>query len=117
MKDTPDPGQDLRHCIAARVRDLRKARGWSQAVLAERSGVSLNHVSLIEQAKRVPGIDVALRLASALGITLDALVTAQTTPEESWPAEAIGLLRSLPGGARGVVIAMLRAGVAASPSP
>lgn len=35
--------------IGQRIRDHRKARGWSQAELAERSGVSLSTLKLLER--------------------------------------------------------------------
>lgn len=35
--------------IGQRIRDHRKARGWTQAELAERSGVSLSTLKLLER--------------------------------------------------------------------
>lgn len=38
--------------IGQRIRDHRKARGWSQAELAERAGVSLSTLKLLEREGR-----------------------------------------------------------------
>jgi len=38
--------------IGQRLRDHRKARGWSQAELAERAGVSLSTLKLLEREGR-----------------------------------------------------------------
>ncbi len=42
--------------ITLRVRELREARGWSQAELANRSGVRRATISAIENAKTT-GVD------------------------------------------------------------
>lgn len=39
----------LIRAIGQRIRDHRKARGWTQAELAERSGVSLSTLKLLER--------------------------------------------------------------------
>ena len=38
--------------IGQRIRDHRKARGWSQAELAERAGISLSTLKLLEREGR-----------------------------------------------------------------
>jgi transcriptional regulator with XRE-family HTH domain len=54
--------------IAQRLRQERQARGFSQAALAERSGVSLRMLALIEKAETNPSI------ATLAEISLGALV-------------------------------------------
>src|SRR5262245_52718033 len=49
----------------------RRLRGWSQALLAEKSAVSRTEVSAIETGRLVPSVAVALRLASALGQSVE----------------------------------------------
>lgn len=56
-----------------RVALRRAARGWSQAALAERSGVSRAEISAIETGRVVPSTAVALALARALGESVEAL--------------------------------------------
>ncbi len=58
------------------VRRQRQARGWSQAQLAERAGISRTAVSAIEAARLVPSVAAALALARALGCTVEELFAA-----------------------------------------
>ena len=61
--------------FGARLRTAREATHMSLTRLAELSGVSKGYVSQIENGLAdSPGVDVALRLAVALGIGLDDLV-------------------------------------------
>ncbi len=54
--------------IRFRVRELRKARGWSQARLAEEAGVRRATVNRIENDRlKVIALDVLEKLAKALG--------------------------------------------------
>jgi molybdate-binding protein/DNA-binding XRE family transcriptional regulator len=52
---------------------LRAERDWSQVVLAEKSAVSRTEVSAIETGRLVPSVAVALRLAAALGASVEAI--------------------------------------------
>jgi molybdate-binding protein/DNA-binding XRE family transcriptional regulator len=51
----------------------RADRGWSQAALAEKSAVSRTEVSAIETGRLVPSVAVALRLAAALGVSVETI--------------------------------------------
>lgn len=55
--------------IRIRARELRESRGWTQAELAEKSGVRVATLSAIENG-RTKGIDFDTleRLAAALGV-------------------------------------------------
>ena len=55
------------------MREAREARGWTQAELAERIGVSRKTVNTVENAVFVPSTVIALKLARALGEPVDAL--------------------------------------------
>lgn len=61
------PLVDGRHVVGRNVRALRKARAWSQEVLAERTGLHWTYVGSVERAKRNVSIDNICRLAAALG--------------------------------------------------
>jgi molybdate-binding protein/DNA-binding XRE family transcriptional regulator len=71
------------------VKTLRVTRGWSQAELARRAGISRAAVSAIEIARLVPSVAAALSLASALGCRVDALFAldgeANGAPAWAWP--------------------------------
>ena len=60
--------------LGGRVRDCRKARGWTQKELAGDADISITFLSELENDHRAPGAGVLLRLADALGVSLDYLV-------------------------------------------
>ena len=57
--------RETRQTLAARLRALRLARGWRQATLAERSGVSLASLRRFETSGKV-SLESLLKLAFAL---------------------------------------------------
>ena len=62
----------------ARLRELREAKGWTRDHLAVSAGTSSHSVSKLEQGVRAPSLELAWRLAQALGCTLDDLVKPAT---------------------------------------
>lgn len=50
------------------IRMLRELKGWTQAELAERCGISTTNISLLENAKVDIGKKRAEQLAKALGV-------------------------------------------------
>lgn len=72
------------------VKALRQARGWSQAELARRAGISRAAVSAIEIERLVPSVAAALGLSAALGCSVERLFSLPgSTPREpvwAWPA-------------------------------
>lgn len=64
----------LSDSVAARIRELRSARGWSQEKLAEESCISRDAVSRIERGDRGPRLETLEMIARAVGITLPKLV-------------------------------------------
>ena len=91
--------------LGANVRMLRRRCGWSQADLAERADISIDHVSLVERGARVPSLATLLRLADLFGQPLDAIVG--RNPAADWPERTIAILRRLTDDQRQVVLAML----------
>ena len=57
--------------IGNRIKDLRTAKGWTQAVLAEESGVEPSNISHIERAATKLSLPTLVNIANALGVTLD----------------------------------------------
>ena len=53
---------------------LRDKKGWSQAELADNSGVSRVMIGKYERGEAVPSIDAAKKIADALNVSLDFLV-------------------------------------------
>lgn len=56
------------------VRAIRTANGLSQKEVADAGGLEQSRISEIERGRYLPGLDMALRLASGLGVTLTAMV-------------------------------------------
>jgi putative transcriptional regulator len=56
-----------------RLRVLRAERGWSQAELGGRIGVSRQAVNAIETGKHDPSLPLAFRLARLFGMTIEEL--------------------------------------------
>lgn len=63
----------MSEALTNRVRAFREARGWTQAELAEHTGVSRKTVNTVENSVFVPSVIVALRLSRALGQPVEAL--------------------------------------------
>ena len=59
--------------LANRLREAREAKGWTQAELAARIGVSRKTVNTVENGVFTPSTVVALKLARALDEPVEAL--------------------------------------------
>jgi transcriptional regulator with XRE-family HTH domain len=54
---------------------LRKEKGWSQERLAQKAGISYNTLIKIERGGiKNPKIETVIKLASALGVSIDKMV-------------------------------------------
>ena len=63
--------------LGMRIALLRAEKGWSQAELARRIGVSTSAVGMYEQERREPSLGLLVRLAQELGVTTDYLLTGE----------------------------------------
>lgn len=75
--------------ITTHIAHHRRRRGWSQAQLAEQSDVSRTEISAIETGRVMPSVAVALRLATALGESVETLFggpTSQVAARWAWPS-------------------------------
>ena len=68
-----DSAPKLNRRIAARVRELRAAHGFSLAAIARKTGVSRSMISVIERGESSPTAAVLAKLAVGLGVTLAAV--------------------------------------------
>lgn len=59
---------EIQRRLAARVKALRRQKGWSQEELAHQAGVHRTFVSQIERATRIATIVSAEKFAKALGV-------------------------------------------------
>src|ERR1700687_4735403 len=55
-------------------RGIRTAHGLSQKEVADAGGLDQSRVSEIERGRYLPGLDMAMRLAKGLGVTLTEVV-------------------------------------------
>lgn len=56
-----------------RLKDLRVARGWTQADLGERLGVSRQAIIALENERHDPSLDLAYRIAALFGEAVEAI--------------------------------------------
>ena len=56
-----------------RLRVLRAERGWSQADLAERLGVSRQSVNAVETGKYDPSLPLAFKIARVFDLAIEAI--------------------------------------------
>ncbi|HEY7723955.1 MAG TPA: helix-turn-helix transcriptional regulator [Anaeromyxobacteraceae bacterium] len=59
---------DLLARFAANVRRLRGRKGLSQKVLADKVGISVSYVSMLERGQRSPPLETIEKMARALGV-------------------------------------------------
>jgi putative transcriptional regulator len=59
--------------MKSRVRELREARGWSQAQLGERLEVSRQTVNAIETGKYDPSLPLAFRIAALFDTPIESI--------------------------------------------
>ena len=60
--------------IGTRIREIRKSKNMTQAVLAELSGIEPSNISHIERAATKLSLPTLVSIANALEVTLDELV-------------------------------------------
>ncbi len=67
---------DMRKLVGANTARIRKEKGFTQEALAEKSGLSQQYISGLENGRRNPTIVTIYELAMALGVThLDILAS------------------------------------------
>jgi UDP-N-acetylglucosamine 1-carboxyvinyltransferase len=62
--------------LARRVRELRTHRGWTQERLAEATKVTRVCIVAVEGGKQNVSMDILIRLANALGVAPESLLSA-----------------------------------------
>ena len=69
--------------MGSRIRQIRKAKGWSQDKLAKKCGISLNFMGHIERGTRKMSMDTFVNLCSELETDADALLWGIMQPSET----------------------------------
>ena len=60
--------------LGARLRQLRKAAGLTQAELARRTGIHRPNIARVEAGRHTPSLETLARLASAIGVPTTAVL-------------------------------------------
>ncbi len=60
--------------IGKRIKEIRTSKKWTQALLAEKSGVEPSNISHIERAATKLSLPTLIHIANALEVSLDELV-------------------------------------------
>ncbi len=68
--------------IGQRIRKRRDVLNITQQELAQALGVTPQHISVVEQNKRVPSLTFLAKLAEQLGVSIDYLVSGKATQGE-----------------------------------
>lgn len=69
--------------IGQRIRQVRKLKGWSQGMLAEKCHVSMSFIGHIERGTRIMSLDTFVSICEALGTKADELLWGVPNPTES----------------------------------
>ncbi len=81
--------------IGKRIVHCRKRLHLTQAVVAERAGISNQYLSNIERATSIPSTEVIMRLAIALDTTPDEFLVGTAHREEEGWKDVAELLRPM----------------------
>jgi transcriptional regulator with XRE-family HTH domain len=81
--------KDLRKLFSSNVRELRGRLKWTQIVLAEKAGVSINFINDIESERRWISPATLIKLANALNVEAYELLK----PPESFPDNFNSILK------------------------
>ena len=76
--------------MSSRIREIRESRGLRREDVASLTGISYEYVRKLEaDDPPTPGLEIARKLASALGVTVDELFPASDPePVATGPSEA-----------------------------
>ena len=93
----------------ARLRAIRKERGYTQERLAELTKLSTRHIAGIEKGEANPSFEVLYTIITALGTSFDAIFNPADEQMEREIQEITGLYRACPEQGRQMVLAAIRA--------
>lgn len=78
--------------LGMRIAFLRASKGWSQAKLAQRIGVSTSAVGMYEQGRREPSLDLLVRLAQEFGVSTDYLLMGENMYSDSLEGQQMAFI-------------------------
>lgn len=81
MRSSQSPSQpSMEINVGRRLRELRIKRGLSIRALADKSGLNVNTLSLIENGKTSPSVSTLQQIATALELPINAFFETKTNP-------------------------------------
>ena len=93
----------------ARLRAVRKERGYTQEHLAELTKLSTRHIASIKKGEANPSFEVLYTIIMALGTSFDAIFNPADEQVEREVQEVSGLYRACPEQGRRLILASIRA--------
>lgn len=60
--------------IGKRIRFFREEKKWSQEVFAEKLGLSLTYIGMIERGEKIPKLETFIKIANVLSVSADQLL-------------------------------------------
>ncbi len=69
--------------MGMRIRQVRKAKGWSQDDLAKKCGISMSFLGHIERGSRIVSLETFAGICTALGAGADELLWGVAHPSDS----------------------------------
>src|SRR5690349_10616654 len=102
------PDRQLPERIAARVRQARAQKGWTQEKLAEALDVATETISRYEVGRFPPSLPMLSRLADALGIDLQSILGIGPAGLSSSETELVEGWRQLDSEEQGMVLKLVQ---------
>ena len=93
----------------ARLRAIRKERGYTQEQLAELTNLSTRHIAGIEKGEANPSFEVLYTITTVLGTSFDAIFNPADEQVEREIQEISGLYRACPEQGRRLILVSTRA--------
>ena len=93
----------------ARLRAIRKERGYTQEQLAELTKLSTRHIAGIEKGEANPSFEVLYAITTALGVSFDTIFNPADEQVEREIQEITGLYRACPEQGRRLILVATRA--------
>jgi len=75
-----EAADELLSNLGSRLRELRRTQGLTLEMLAQRAHVSRAMISKIERSEKMPTVGILVRIATALNVSLSALLGGQAAP-------------------------------------
>lgn len=69
--------------LGMRIRQVRKAKGWSQDMLAKKSGICMSFLGHIERGSRIMSLETFVNICTALEADADELLWGEAHPSNA----------------------------------